>query len=151
VRWIFAFDEQLDKELNRELWVRLRFAQYLFVAGTDISKEYNGSNGSLESRELFELIIKSRDSRIALVNSKMRGRSGNRREQKIRILLGQLKCPAANCTKTWYNTDTGKVAFVKHALNEHKHEAKGANLVCGVPGCIHVPHHCTTRCPLEAY
>jgi hypothetical protein len=52
--------------------VRSRFAQYLFVAGTDISKEFNGSNGSLESRELFELIIKSRDSRIALVNSKTR-------------------------------------------------------------------------------
>jgi hypothetical protein len=72
VRWIFAFDGQLDKELNRELWVRSRFAQYLFVAGTDISKEFNGSNGSLESRELFELIIKSRDSRIALVDSKTR-------------------------------------------------------------------------------
>jgi hypothetical protein len=56
----------------------------------------------------------------------------------IRILLGRLKCPAVNCTKTWYNTDAGKVAFVKHALNERKHEAEGANLVCGVPGCVYM-------------
>jgi hypothetical protein len=137
VRWIFAFDEQLDKELkNRDLWVRSRFAQYLFVSGTDISKEFNGGIGSLESRELFELMVESRESRVALVKSKTRGRNGNRREQKIRILLGRLKCPA--CTKTWYNTDAGKAAFIKHALNEHKYEAKGANSVCGVPGCTYM-------------